>query len=237
MLSKKSRKLVLSSSRWAAALCFVFVICLPQPFFHPLPLPLIARGVNIYGIYFYFTRCADANTVVEQMVFCSSSSPRVFTSLYVFSFTLPIAFSLARAFIHAGLVDRLWCLSFLLPFFLFSNRFSFHLAPCLNSRSSSSHVSEDENRSRERERGREREWSSTLLPPPTFRTGISRIPEDERQLRYSHSRPTCRIIRNSPAKRRIAATSSVVLDKNERIRSRVTSLRYCERARGKVAGS
>lgn len=52
-----------------------------------------------------------------------------------------------------------------------------------------------------------------------------------RTMTYSHSRPTCRIILNSPAITRIIAVSlaSTGLSKCERVRSRVTSLRYCER--------
>lgn len=74
---------------------------------------------------------------------------------------------------------------------------------CLTTRSTSSHVPDHLVRA---------VWPSQ--DPPLFfhhqapRSGTLRIPEDRRRFRYSHSRPTCRIIRNSSAKTRTASSTS-----------------------------
>lgn len=177
----------------ADALCrFVFkVICLPQPRFSSLPLPSLASTEKVpsSGIRSFI------DITVEQM---ASVHPPLGVSitLRARSLFLSLSLSLTRSFTDfvCGLSRRSLSLFF---FHSFSDRL--YLPP---SRSLLSHVLDD---SRELFGPHEREpplFSSTTK----LHTGTLRIPEDERRL-YSHSRLTCRIIRNSSAKTRIAVVS------------------------------
>lgn len=188
----------------------------------PLPLiALIARGVNIDDIHFLLIRCREYRRRTDG--FCADTSPRVLTFLRVLSLFLSLSLSLAYSFTQACLSSFIRSSS-LSPCFLLSSALFFQ-SPLSSSRSLSQspilvipRVWGFCVRVVRPSRGGERDPRLFFHHQSSEPGSHSRIPKDERQLRYSHSRPTCRIIRNSPAKTRTTVVSLTVLDKHERIR-------------------
>lgn len=210
----------------AAALCwFVFkVICLPQPLFPSLPLPLTAVKVPSSGIRNF------ADTIVKQMA--SAHPPTLVyelsTFLRVLSLFLSLSLSLTRSF--TDIVCGLPLCNLFLSLAVFPSLFqsSSDRLSCILPHSPFPFIP--------------RAWwsrkscsvltrTSTSLPPPVSEPGPYVSPKTDgnfvtriRSRHVASSEIHQQKHASLPQARRVP-----VLSKCERVRSRVTNPRYCER--------
>lgn len=198
---KKVQRGTFASSSQRSCFMLILSFIVPQPLFPSLPLSLrLHQNVPSSGIRNF------TDITVEQMAPVHPPFS-VSTFLHVLSLFLSLSFSLIhsdfvcvfRFVISLSLSLIVFCL-FLSFFNSFSDRLSSHLALYLTPRSLLSYVFDD--LARVARSSQENLHSS--LPPPISKPGPYVF---LKTMTYSHSQPTCRIIRNSPVKTRIVAAS------------------------------